>query len=238
MAPLWGVVMAIVKEQDTEYEETTVTAVEDSGEYWAFEHDDGWWLSFEKRHGVEPKVGDTVRTYGRGVGYGVRGIDLNGVEVYYRSPEQDAEHHRQAQIAMERERQIRFEQQRPDLELRFAVLPPVFQQRIQGFRDWRPDWRERFEGYELFTCEQAVAIATALPSKAQIEAFYKLDWEEQAKRVPALSDQHSGNTFGVACRLATLSIATPELIPLAHGALDALVGCSEYGCWAVRQEAS
>lgn len=52
--------------------------------------DDGGW-SFVIPDGVDaaPEVGDRVRYYGRGVGHRVRGLDLNGERVYYRTAEED-----------------------------------------------------------------------------------------------------------------------------------------------------
>ena len=34
-------------------------------------------------------------------------------------------------------------------------------ERINGFRDYNPNWKYDYESYELFICEQAVAIAQA-----------------------------------------------------------------------------
>ncbi len=55
---------------------------------------------------------------------------------------------------------------------------------------------------------------------------------KQKERVPDLAyDEHSGNTFGVACKLAHCYAAEPDLVPKMHGALCPLVGCESYGCW-------
>src|SRR4051812_27394621 len=42
-----------------------------------------------------PKVGQTIRLYGRGFGSPVRGIDVNGREIYYRTEAEDEERHRE-----------------------------------------------------------------------------------------------------------------------------------------------
>ena len=116
-----------------------------------------------------------------------------------------------------------------------AALPKPFRDRIQGFRNWKPEtWKYNFEAYELFTCEQAVEIAKSLKSPEEIQKFYKQSFEDQKKRVPVLSDEHSGNTFGTACLLAKIYLTNPDLITQAHGALCPLVGCDDYGCFAVR----
>ena len=58
------------------------------------------------------------------------------------------------------------------------------------------------EGYNRFCCEQGIIIAESLRNKDSIIEFHKMDWNEQKSLVPGLDDGHSGNTFGVACRLA------------------------------------
>ena len=64
------------------------------------------------------------------------------------------------------------------------------------------------EPYEVFCCEQAVLIAKALKTEAEIQKFYDAPYNEQQELVPALSDGHSGNTFGGACALARAWLAT------------------------------
>lgn len=56
--------------------------------------------------------------------------------------------------------------------------------------------------YNIFCCQQAIIIANALETKERIVEFHKADWEEQMKMVPMISSDHSGNTFGMSCRLA------------------------------------
>lgn len=56
--------------------------------------------------------------------------------------------------------------------------------------------------YNIFCCEQAVVIAESLKTKEKILKFFKLDYDIQKEMVPLLSDDHSGNTFGMSCKLA------------------------------------
>ena len=62
-----------------------------------------------------------------------------------------------------------------------------------------------------------------------ISDFYKRPFEEQVK-LAGISDQHSGNTFGMACRLASIYLSLPENVIRLHGSLAPLVGSGEYGC--------
>jgi len=56
--------------------------------------------------------------------------------------------------------------------------------------------------YNLFCCEQGILIAEACQTKENIVDFNKLPFEKQLEMVPGLSDDHSGNTFGLSCRFA------------------------------------
>lgn len=56
--------------------------------------------------------------------------------------------------------------------------------------------------YNLFSCEEGIKIAESLKTKDKIIEFHKATWEEQKIMVPTIDDGHSGNTFGMACKLA------------------------------------
>ena len=81
------------KQDDLEYRDVIICSVkkgkagcyiilEDSSEFWIY-----------KKWGVKPHAGDTARFYGRGEGFAVRGVDINGHECFYRTPEQEAKRH-------------------------------------------------------------------------------------------------------------------------------------------------
>lgn len=59
----------------------------------------------------------------------------------------------------------------------------------------------------------------------------ELDYEKQIQKVPDLDEGHSGNSFGVSCRLAYWFIKEPEYVYKEHGALCPLIGCKNYGCY-------
>ena len=52
----------------------------------------GWTLFCPAFVGAQPKIGDALRLYGKGIGYPFRGIFINGVRVFYRTEAEDAEH--------------------------------------------------------------------------------------------------------------------------------------------------
>lgn len=66
------------------------------------------------------------------------------------------------------------------------------------------------EKYNTFALEQGILIANSLETKEKIIEFKDMDWEDQKKMVPGLSDEHSGNTFGLALRGAIAYL--PQLL--------------------------
>ena len=225
-----------VKATDSQFYEETITEVSDDGDRYDINCGGGH-LCIPKKPGIVPKKGDIARFYGKGFGYMVRGVDVAGQTVYYRS-EKQSEDDRKKQVALDKaKRKKEYLKSAPETHKRVDALPNEFKDRINYFRSRNPDWKYEFEGYELFTCEQAVAISTRLKTTEDISSWTKLPFEEQKKIVPELSDGHSGNSFGMAARLAALYWSEPELIVKMHGAMCGLCGCEDYGCWASGPEA-
>lgn len=76
---------------DEQFEETTVATVRDEGNGWSLARADGWSFFVPAPSPVEPKEGMTARFYGKGIGYTVRGLFLDGEKVFYRTDEEDRE---------------------------------------------------------------------------------------------------------------------------------------------------
>jgi hypothetical protein len=215
---------------DSDYEGVTLAEVRDEGKHIAVTRSDGW--SFGWPHpGWVPAVGDTARFYGRGIGFIVRGVVVFSGDVarvvYYRSEfEQQAENDRQLAKA-QAEREAALDAERDDRDRRWAALPEQYRARLARFTAAKgDDWRRDHESYELFCCEQGHAIAEAMRQRGTTTAddmtrFHRLPWQEQRALVPAIDDGHSGNTFGMACRLALWELTRPENVAREHGALSA-----------------
>lgn len=215
---------------DPEFRAATIAAVTATSTGWEIEDNKGWSFWVPRHYGVEPHPGDAVRFYGRGIGTVVRGLTINDQMAYYRSEDEERARFEQEMAAHDIERRRLFEENRADHDARIAALPEVFQRRITKFQSANPDFRWKHESYELFSCEQAVLIASTVQTAEALQDFIKADWEAQKLLVPGLSDQHSGNTFGMACRLAHWYLEVPEQVIAEHGALVSLTGCEEYGC--------
>lgn len=219
------------KMTDTEYEDHAVEGVSITERGWEMELSDRGCLWISREHGVEPHVGDTARLYGRGFGYAVRGLDLNGREVYYRTTEDDALGHaiRNRQSDIDRIRAYQREG-RAKQDAQYDSLPPVFRRRIDGFRQRKRDFRWGPEAYELSCCVDAVKIAAWAGTPGRVKEFRSLDWDQKKAAIPDLFDGHSDNSFAFACLLAHHYLTDPALVEQEHGALCVLVGCDEYGC--------
>lgn len=220
-------------ESDREFEESVIDRVEEHPDGYTLHHG-GWCIGCPRVSGVDlvPKPGMTLRCYGSGIGYPVRGIVIDGVVFRYKTAAQEKTDFKAAQKKRDREKQEKYAQDRPKLEARVAALPEAIRARFDKFASANPDFWPEYGEYELFTCEEAVKIAAAFKGDGPgLEEWVRMkDYKAQAARVPALSDGHSGNTFGMACRLAYRLVTDPAMAAKEHGALVGLVGCDAYGC--------
>ena len=219
----------VTAETDTEYEDKRLTSVQASGDGYYITSEAGW--CFYCPGGVvEPKVGDTARYYGRGIGFPVRGLAINGVTVFYQTPAEFEAAEQEKFRRWDEEKRQKFEEHRAEHDERITALPEVFRRRLARFQQNNPAFRWQHEEYELFCCEQAIAIASHLPTRDEILFFNGLDFDAQKEKVPELSDGHSGNTFGASVRLAIHYVTEPENVVREHGAHCPMLGCREYGC--------
>lgn len=220
---------------DNQFEDVTVAEVKGD----SFTRSDGWSFFMPKDSPVKPKVGQRARFYGKGIGYPVRGLFLDGKEVFYRTELEEKKRHEKQVAESQAKKRADFEAKRAEHDARIAALPEAFRQRIAKFQASGPDWRWEFEPYELFCCEEAVRLAehagNCPPTTTMAEwlsAFVKATADVQRKLAPDMKiEEHSGNTFGCTVMLARLYLGDdPTLVIDAHGALAPLVGCQEYGC--------
>ncbi len=222
---------------DKQYQDERIETVEACKGGWTVTFDGSLMLFVpDEQCKTAPQPGETLRTYGRGLGYTVRGIAISGRVYRYRTEDEAAQDHRDAVAKQKAERAAAYEGKRADFDARVAALVDPLRLRIERFRAIGGDeWRHEHEPYELFTCEQAAVFAEACGTVDELKAFAALTYKEQRRRMPKMSDGHSGNTFGQACRLAQCLLEQPELAPKMHGAMCALTGCDAYGCFAAHE---
>jgi len=234
---------ALDDEQFNDYVVRTVASeqLDDEGKtYVELTFVNGWSLNVTNELGASrmPKTGDTLRLFGRGFGYPIRGIGrLNDhgalCELYRYMTEEQQKRAHEAEVAQSHERKKReWQADKEKNAARVAAMPEAFRKRFEHF-DARPNWGWDFGSYELFTMEEAVKIAAALKTGDAVVAFAKQSAAVQKETVPGLAhDQLSRNMFDAACYLARVFIEAPERLWQVHGAMCPLVGCKEYGCWA------
>ena len=139
------------KVDDTEYQEAGIVAVRRE------ENDDlkGYVVGLDNKisifvpdNGIEPKPGMTIRMYGKGLGFPIRGVNIDGKEVFYKTAvDFDAEMQQKVMEKKEKAKQ-EYESKRAEFEARVKKLPPSFQMRIHDFRCFKgprfPDSRSQY----------------------------------------------------------------------------------------------
>lgn len=182
-----------------------------------------------KSYGIIPKVGDMLTVHTKGSSFGaIRGMDLNGETVFYKSDEKIEAERIQWLEENEQKKQEKFKKNKTKMDAQYEALPIPFQRRIAAFRKSNERFRVDLEAYELFCCEQAVLIADSLDNPELIKEFKEKTWDEQIEIIPKLDDGHSGNTFNMSCYLAYWYLKDQTQIIEIHGGLAAIVGSDKY----------
>lgn len=94
---------------DNEYRTVTVSKVTDINEGWVIKDSEGWSLFVTNENcNVKPKEGETVKMYGKGIGFTVRGVVINDrIYRYNTSQEQKvADQKTLSEIKEKKDRQI------------------------------------------------------------------------------------------------------------------------------------
>jgi len=76
---------------DSHFEDVEIKEVTKTQNGWDIKREDGWSFFGPGDSPVEPVVGMMARFYGKGVGFSVRGLFLDGVRVYYRTEAEEEE---------------------------------------------------------------------------------------------------------------------------------------------------
>lgn len=218
-------------QDDTEFYEKVIDEVEEHPDGYVVKHDGLCYGGIRKPSPIVPKAGMKIRFFGAGLFTQIRGVVVDGVEVFYHTRDEQDELNRQGTIRREQHERDEFEKNREKMDAQYNALPEPLRRRIDKFRANNAEFRWKYEQYELFCCTQAVVIAEACKTEQGVRDFHALDsWEKQKAAVPGLDGGHSGNTFGCACTLALDILSDPERAVKRHGALAPLVGSKEYGC--------
>jgi hypothetical protein len=209
-------------------EEKEISSVSESDTHY-FISTEGSGFGIDKKYcgTTVPQVGDKIICQTKNIST-VRGIILNGVQLYYKSDKQLEDEHKAWCEEYHRKQEEDFKKNQAKLDKDFNELPKPFQDRIQRYRDNNPDFRVEYEPYEMFCCTEAVKMAKALKTPEAVEAFKELSYEEQRKLVP-FDEGHSGNTFSTAVGLAYWYLKDHSIVAQMHAALSPLVGSLSSG---------
>ena len=162
---------------------------------------------------LEPQVGDLLRLYGVDQ---IRGVDLNGRQLYYRTRQQSEMQRRLTTIDHHGELRERFASGREKLDAEVAALSAPLQARIERLRAQDSDFRWKEEAQMLVIYVAADRIADWIcrehgwtpgdvgeqEALRAMEAFRNLSIDEQEARVPRVYDDQSAGSWRETCDVA------------------------------------
>ena len=211
------------------YEIGKIRKIVDDGKFYQVYSDEHSLIFLDKKHGVVPKVGNTIEIYGD-VGRNIQGICINGKTAYFNGEiGLKIDFKRRLRNSNDKKRRD-FKKNMATLDEQYNSLPDVFKKRLDILRRNNPKFRWEFEPYEMMVCIDAVKIANVCSSIEKIKEFSDAGYKKQMKMVKDLDQGHSGNSFGMAVRLAYHYVSNQDNVWREHGAMCPLTGCKEYGC--------
>lgn len=211
-----------------------VVEVNKQGKNYSVKMSDGFCVYIEGKHGVEPKVGMQIALWGKPFRT-IRGIALDHNVLFYRTEAEEEARHKKWCEDEDEKRKRKFAKDKKKLDADYAALPDCFQRRLNKFRTNNPDFRWKYEGYEMFCCNEAMKIIKYFrhPGRDNAKQEFidgKADNDKVGELAGLAMTEHSGNTYGMSVFLARLYFVDPEKVVQLHGALAPLVGSEEYGC--------
>lgn len=87
-----------------------------------------------KKYDVTPKVGDIVTLHTKRFSF-IRGMDINGVSLFYKTDEQLEEDRLEWLRQDEERKQKEFDENKAKMDEQYNVLPDCFKKRIDRFRE-------------------------------------------------------------------------------------------------------
>lgn len=219
---------AVARAQWIGWDEGIVKEVDISENFVSITLENGTGFGFAASYGVTPKPGDSARIYTESLST-IRGVDINNEPVFFWTDE-DMQRRQEAFIAeRDAEKERVWQRDKDKLLAAENELPDVFRQRINWFREHCPeDFNKSFLAYEILCCTEAVRIFEALKTPERIQKWIEGGYKRRLGLY--ISKEHSGNSLGMAARLAYNYAHDQRMVFFEHGALVPLVGCQAYGC--------
>jgi hypothetical protein len=208
--------------EDVEYEDTTVKEVTVDGRHATILREDGWTMGVTIPEGNEPpEPGDSLRVYGRGIGFPFYGYAVNGDVWKWETPFERFSARIKMLAAHDRSRREHLDKARPDLDRWYAELSGPFKARIDRMRE-QPGFEVEHGSYETYPVLMAQRIAAWVDEnqmvdeaqKATVERFRDMVHDEQAQVLHGgEGDKYgiSGHQFDAACGLALAALEGKEI---------------------------
>jgi hypothetical protein len=178
---------------DTQFRDCTVTAsTKESDGGYSITCEDGWTFLVPADTPIAPRAGMTARFYGPGIGSPVRGLFIDGVKVFYRTPAEQEEHH--------------------DIETFGRDAADWLARWDAGRSVWSVEMGGIGPGYEQAIQVAAVEIVRFLVTEKFSPSTPRVDWEGTRKKIEAFGFSNpliarlalSGAQWGAALNVATL----------------------------------
>lgn len=239
------------KRNDLQYEDAILADVKKEKSGWSITTGDGMWLWVNKEEtSVVPKNGQLARYYGRDSH--VRGIDLDGENCRYKTEEQLRNEWKQWKLDQEKREKLAFENGKILLDKYYKQLPTVYKKRFDKFRSNNPDFRWKYENFEMNLCRQSIVVAKFIHEKLEskhaigripkkenesytlsvgqtLDWLFKLPTKKMMELIPGYSGDHSGNSLAHLMRLAFVYLTDKDKIVQMRGWLSIIVGSEEFG---------
>ena len=166
-------------------------------------------FGLEAQYKGSVKVGDAITCY-MVQGCMIRGVDVNGKRLYYKTDEELDREHKEFCANLDRDREEAYAKNKDKIDKQIAGLSPRLKARMDRLIKEDPKFLVQDGSYELFVMVEADKIANHLRPKLEgdtsqkniervCKKFFDLPYTQQAEVV---DEGHSGNTFGCAVQFA------------------------------------
>ena len=157
--------------KDTQYTESRITSVKEVTNCWQVTMFDGWsiWVPKGKHptvgapdSDVPPRAGETIRLYGKGIGFAVRGIVIGGRTYFYRTEEEQEEEDRKLRERLKQERKTE------EKTFRAAPKEPLAPFKVKPGKEeeWKVALRSNSQDPYSYACMRLAAKWASLMEKA------------------------------------------------------------------------
>ena len=208
--------MDVFPPNDKEFSENKLIGVKPSGDGWEVTRDDQWMFWLPPGDYPEPTAGMTLRSYGKGVGFSVRGAYVDGHRVFYRTADEQQKHEQvQSYGADAADWLRRWDEGRSVWSVEMGGLGPGYEQCIQ--------------------ITAAEILRWLLAEELEIDGISDSDWKVAVKRIekevmytkPVSELGLSGAQWGAAHNLAMCIYRRGPIAALTDEAVkDRLIQCS------------